>query len=866
MKCDAGMYKEGQENSLCSGRCMQYATTFGGATSKRQCFCNYGRYMMFEESLGSVQLTCARCMRGAICPGGLHSSVVDKLRKDGNFVNILLQHHSKPIPRFGFFAAFKEQGVDLWTPSSQPMLPLTSVSTDMLDFHDCPLEYTCASNDGSPCSAGSNGYLCLKCNDGYDRSYFRSSCIVCGNVLVELVRYLHGRLFIWIFGVIIIVLLHRKQFYQFVILKIWLDFCFSMMPYGMIPINSPSSLRRFSVYYNKFLGFQQRLFKYIRLRCIFDIFSVKVDSTVVWYAQRLLVALQPLVDSLLLYCLLGMLWYIYSTMMVVHDRYLRHSTSVRRGPQPPASLSPRAPVERSKSLKSTPSGASCSKIRRRKRWITLWDCVHSLYYLNFQFICQELLQALWCVDVQYKSEAPIRVLLYMPTQVCRFDDRLYLSGVILTSLSLTILVGYYITTLILIVRRRRGHRIYTSGRQQHTLAWDVALFLRRFLVAMIMIFQASTSSTGSAEKLRMLSSILVTSLLLIGHMSILPYQVRDDNVFNRLELFSLILNNITAFLLLGSFSYDFNYNSLIPLTGCLFYTLLLLWYIFVECGFICELRPRLRRLSGLSRGFWLFCRQLLVWHCHSQITFDYSSAEMVIEKPFSGHASPCSKVGERNRRAKVSMAGRRALCLCLEQSVSRYVLEQKRFRIPLYWAEFMLRYSFGYKYGNVNVRRGTVVNDEIHVDDMFSPDLFNLGPINTWQLSMATLTIPLHRFVALYQEFEGQKLSSLWKLKYVYSELCFRATESLSGRNIDVPPLLERVHLLHHLQKRVMYLEKEFNIRLAHAHDGERATRDVQELGDGVDAIVSTPLTNEEILTLIADVEYRNLLKNNIEC
>ncbi|GIX63925.1 cysteine repeat modular protein, putative [Babesia caballi] len=865
VKCEAGMYKEGQENSSCSGRCMQYATTYGGATSQKQCFCNYGRFMMLEDTLGSMQLSCAPCLKGAVCPGGLSTAVVNKLKTDGAFTSIRLQDHRRPMARFGFYAAFKDQEVELWSPVSHSKTSMQRISTHLLDFHACPLEYMCASMEGVPCDAGSSGYLCLNCERGYDRTYFRSKCLPCTSAREALVLYVRGRWLLWAVASLMLILLRKKMYYQFAIVKIWLEFCFSMVPYGMIPLNSTSSLRRFAALYNDVFGYQQQVFSYVGVRCLLALYTdARLSNAQAWYVQRFLVVLQPLADAAVLYAIM-MVFATIRPLLRLKRHMLRRCESASSNSSSAVSLV-NYDTDGLDAQDAAPGEVALPtrKERHRRKWpyVTPWRCLVAIHYLSFQFICQELLQTLWCVPIQYMLEPPIHVLLYLPTHVCAASDPTFLyPAVAALAVLLTMVLGYT-GVVYWWVRRGGSLRMFSVGRQKHTLSWDSVMFTRRLFVAMIVVFQPTTLSTGSSEKLRTIGSILVTSLLLIAHMSTLPYQVRDDNLFNRLELFSLILNGLTGFMILGGFSYDLHNFGVVPMAASALYTCLLLWYVLVECGFISDLRPHLRRRMGLLPNFWAICRKLLLWHCHSHITFDYSKGDLVIERPFAGHAyAPARSIFGR-RRTRVTLVGRRAFCLCIEQSISRYVMEQRCFCIPLYWAEFLVRYSFAYKCMNSRVRGRNVVSEDVRVRDMFSPELFNAGPINPWQLSIATLNVPLPTLVACYKEFERRKLGKLSEVKYRYSELCYEATQALSARSSRVPEMIEEVHLLDRLRRYADHLEKLLEEQVRNAREGYRVTREVQDLGadarvtaianlgatkDGYDCI---DLSNNEILKL----------------
>eukprot|EP00371_Babesia_bovis_P001905 XP_001610552.1 GCC2 and GCC3 domain containing protein [Babesia bovis T2Bo] len=873
VKCEAGMYKEGQENSSCSGRCMQNATTYGGAVSQKQCFCNYGRYMTLDDTLGSMQLRCAPCLKGAVCPGGFFDSVIEELKGDRTFTKIRLHDHRRPMARFGYFGAFKHQGIDLWSPVTQYPSSLNQISTDLLDFHACPLEYLCTSDNAMPCDVGSTGYTCMNCIDGYERSYFRSNCLPCSGIPNAIYIYLKTKVFLWIICSAILYLLHKKLYYQFVIIKIWLEFWLSMVPYGLFPLNSSSSLQRFSTKYNMIFGYQQRFFSYVRVSCMAKrFFNYNLSTFQSWYAQRLLIVVQPAFDGLTLYFMLLILRILFYPIGKVRRRLSRRYSTWSSSGSSVSSYDDSASWNATTKTNTNETNEIVSgeivvtnkkPPRKRSLWLGAPRCILVMYYLSFQFICQELLQTLWCVPVQYKSEPPISVLLYHPSTVCDFKDRMFLFSIIT---SCFLLGSLFLTSMFLVflsVRKRGYMHLFSSGRQRHTLSWDAVLFFRRLCVAVVVIFQPYTLSTGSSEKLRMIGSLLITTVLLILHLSVLPYQVRDDNLFNRLELFSMLLNSSTGFLILGSFSYDFNYTGLFPLGASILYSCLLLWYMLVECGFIADLRPALRRRFGIIPNFWSFCRHLLLWHCHSHITFNYKSAEVVIERPFTGHTSSINRAVNNKRHYHVSTTARRGMCLCIEQSVNRYVMEQRKFCVPIYWEEFLVRYSFAYKHLNQRLRCGNVVGANVRVNDTTSSEIFDGGPINPWQMSIATLNVPISSLISNYREFESRKLGLLYELKCTYSELGVEATEALADRDTNVREMIAKVHELERLRKLKSHLHIKMTVHLRNAKEGQRVTHEVQDIDAGIVSLVDTPLTNDEIIEKIRALNLREESSNS---
>ncbi|KAK2194440.1 bifunctional Growth factor receptor cysteine-rich domain superfamily/Tyrosine-protein kinase ephrin type A-B receptor-like [Babesia duncani] len=536
-RCDGAMYKEGLENSSCSGRCMQYSTNYGGSVSKNQCFCHYGRYMV-QEFPG--HFVCAPCMDGAICPGGLRIEAIEKLQADTSFKDITLMDHTRPQPMFGYFPAYMGFGEIVWTPMKQRVVPVESLSAEVFDFHPCTIEERCDGQFGDYCSAGATGYLCSLCSEGYDSVWFRGPCIKCRDVMGEVLNYLSSRSCLWVFTVLLMLMSRYKLLVPCVLMKIWMEFFFSMAPYGILHQNSPSSLKQYAIYYKMVFGYQQRIFSYLRLRCILprlDLCPVKW-----WYLQRGLQLLQPMLDACIMFIISFTFYMLCRAVSFILFTFKRW----RRG----------RGIDRNMSSMDTDAGSGSHEATKSAKWVHVrfGQCCLVLYYQSFQPLCQELLQMVWCVDVRYKDNEPISVLLHMPLQVCNVRDAWFANTYIAAVLVLTLLVlSSTVGLMSFMIKQRRKAFLFTCGHRLHFRGWDAFMFLKRTLVAAITIVQTHTMSIGPAEIFRALAGLLLATLATICHMLLSPFTIRSDNLFNRFELASLCFNNLTAFLILVCF-------------------------------------------------------------------------------------------------------------------------------------------------------------------------------------------------------------------------------------------------------------------------------------------------------------------------
>ncbi|AFZ80138.1 hypothetical protein BEWA_029890 [Theileria equi strain WA] len=728
VKCEGGMYKESHENSPCSGRCMQYATTYGGSVSKSQCFCQYGRYMVIDGMLPigqdgmEAKLKCVECVKGAICPGGLVLSALQKLRQNAGFDGISIRDHVQPIPKFGYFAVssrhppFDGMGVDV-DETEYGHEEMEMYSYTKLEIHPCPLEFRCDGRFAGNCSSGSTGYLCSRCLPGHDMVHYRSQCRPCGPVLLYLSRFILYKLPILVLGLVFFFCsTHlpssnggytdnngmRKDDHGMedgyrpedgrrsirnlfcTLFKMAFELYLAMAPYGMVHLRSPSSLRKFSWYYNAIFGYSTRMFRYLSPACLLG----RDFGDLSWHMQRFVNLLQPLVDTLLL-------------LSLVHLFTLLRITK----------------------LCNWMGGESLSMRTTSNPWTATPKCLLIMGYIYFSFICQELLQMLWCINVQYKHHEPVLVLLHAPSQVCTGGLLYYFPASLLA-----ILLSLYIFGPVIWVASGHGRpaakgglngqngeseelmpkqtldhsghlkTLLTCGHKKYFGAWDAIYFGRRFITVIITTFQTGIQSSGPAEKLRITASILSSIVMLILHTKYWPFQVRGNNVFNRLELVALVMTITTGFIMQGSFSFDFDHAGLVPIY--LFFATVLL---FAWTGF-----SQACNIAGLERGKrnkgWL--HKFLLWYNRAQVTFDYRGEKIVLEDPLA-------------KRMRISSGGRSALQTCVYQSVCKLVLEDKCIAIPNLWMEFLVRHGFLYRRSVSSVQSGA----RAHVEYEWKADL-----------------------------------------------------------------------------------------------------------------------------------------------
>ncbi|EUD66555.1 hypothetical protein C922_03189 [Plasmodium inui San Antonio 1] len=114
VKCEERYYKDVVDNSPCAGLCMEFSTSFPGSISKKQCFCDRGKYMIHESS---HEMKCVNCSKGALCIGGLKYKSLKNLIQDSSYTDIEINDHVIPFPQKGYFATFEIKHEDFaWSP------------------------------------------------------------------------------------------------------------------------------------------------------------------------------------------------------------------------------------------------------------------------------------------------------------------------------------------------------------------------------------------------------------------------------------------------------------------------------------------------------------------------------------------------------------------------------------------------------------------------------------------------------------------------------------------------------------------------------------------------------------------------------
>ncbi|BAM38923.1 predicted protein [Theileria orientalis strain Shintoku] len=862
IQCETGMFKEGQENSTCSGRCMEYATTYGGSVSESQCFCHYGRYMkrkyMKNNPLKSKiikedyrNLKCSKCMEGAICPGGLDVEIVEILKQQYDFQSIKLENHVKPMPRQGYFPAYPsynniETISETWLPWTQNVAIAEQVNTAYMDFHPCGIEFRCGGGFTGYCSKGSTGYLCSRCVPNYDMVYFRSVCVECQSLFVEISKYFLYRLPLCFIVFLIFVILHYNLEACCVLLKIFIEFFFTMLPYGTISMFTRSSLKPFVHVYNNIFGNSLMHFIYIRIGCIYKIKNPD-NYVIIWYVQRFISIIAPLIDSLFLL----LIFFIMKTLvflkeLIFHNKYDSDSDYV-----------------------DEPRTNSSNLIHDNNYFSLFLKILIINYFTQIHFIWTELLQMVWCVSVKYKKQPSVSVMLHFPTEVCNADNNRFVTTAAASS---CIIAASFILFFVYIIRFHSTEygTFFGLGYRKRYKAWDCLSLSRRFLVSLITTFHIRIQSPHNSGRLRVITSLMLSSFMGVVYLVKFPFNLRNDNLFNRLQVLGICVNIATAFMIQGSFSYDFNYATLVPVFLFGGYCVVLVWYTLVEIGRISKL-DNLRRTYFKNFKQWLWnlvsrCLQFFTyWHTEAQITYNIKEKCITVESPFDLDYSVSNVKKVKNRyykgkNSRLNRSARNRVALSIHQSMNKLILDKSTLSVPSYWIEFIINYTMT-KFDSINRHR---VKDSTEIEEI---------AITPWLISKFTLDASNEDFEIHIKSFDPEKPNLLKEVEKNYSgikrAMFQKIAQNMGDQEIDQEKLDEMIEMMHTkaiLEEKLEKLSQELDKLIENAKQGELAVRYVFQIEEGVKNLVNTPLTNDEILLKIEEsISHRKSDKFTID-
>ncbi|AFZ80134.1 hypothetical protein BEWA_029850 [Theileria equi strain WA] len=721
-RCPPGTFKETFENSSCTERCGTFATSLPGASSNKNCFCLPGWFMLTNERGSSL---CSKCMQGAICPGGFSNSASFKQLTNDPNLEVSSYDHASPLPGVGNILIYKQQvhankRVGPWHPdrdefylTRQPSQRMFKLYDKIPDIHPCAYSHRRNTVNAFSCSTGSTGYICGNCEPGYDVEYFQSMCTKCGSGLEEFTKLVLPR-FIFVFAVLITCYSTRHanlsgEFSLVAILKILNLFTLSLLPLGLLPITSVSSLRRFYwsfhllFYYpiswfahTERVGcweftlrkFTQWMNEYGFSRDIFD-GSRHLDYKQLWYMQRLVGAVKPLLDLVLL-CLL------FPLFNLVYQRYIRRK------------FYEKIKHFLIKSKNADEANESRGRDRRVEKMIKrdtrnlLFQNIVVIIVLHIPSLFINSLSMVWCRPVRYKNEEPVEILLHLPNQECDMENPLFRFG-FMVSASLFILVFlfsvfFFFSLLNSDYEANSWKSIFMMGYREGCRWWDIILLLRQFLVVVFVVAQYSVNPRGGSEYVRLLSFMAFNISFLMLHLWYSPYDHRGDYRFHRLESFVFITSIFISLFVHGSCFYDFSRFAIVPIVLALFAYFKIVSNFFLESASIANVQTKFR-----NPGFIEQVLSILPSYRSSRnvyVYFNYDTNTLVFDRTaFYLRKGLISRLERIFSNLKVNQSeSRRFLISTIKDIYATSIWMKKRVMIPDDFIYFIIRMAFWFSY------------------------------------------------------------------------------------------------------------------------------------------------------------------------
>ncbi|EAN33681.1 GCC2 and GCC3 family protein [Theileria parva strain Muguga] len=616
-KCLPGTFKSSHQNEPCHEACPMYSSSLPGSQSKEDCFCIPGFYYDFEN--GKFQ--CKKCPYGSICYGGMQNGI-----------------HTKPIPKSGYAIVDinyirYESSSSLLQISSQNNTSLVRSDTTRLTY-PCVTPARCVS--GGKCSEGSSGLLCTECDLGYDLYHFNSKCKKCSGTIKELIKIIIPR--ITLYTIIILLCLYNKranstsELSLVTIFKILYSYTISLVPLGIIPSNSPSTIRKFYSFYEKFFYHPINFYAHVdRINCFRNLsvyieyilnhfgFAKKVPKLSelnyieIWYLQRYFGIFKLIFDIIFIF-ILDFVFYILNITFSIFKRSLKRRLKMLR-------------------IKIGPSDVSLSRFHDEKE-IKFEKPSGILFQHIMVLICLHLPSlALNSLSIIWYTKFPLRegyVLLHMPNQICTFANRNFLFGSIVSASSLGFI---FILLIFLFIKFKNceytqgwGNIFITGYRKKHR-NWDVIQLSRHILIIFLIVCRHSIDSNKS-EINRILFYLIIHFVYLELIFVFKPYDSRSDFVFYNLEKYLMASNIFSSTLMYGSYFYNFSIVTGLPfIASALSYLLIFLTLLREFITVCCVIsRPKEYFWRNFTLSFLSFFK-----HNHSLLYFNPDDDTMVFE-------------------------------------------------------------------------------------------------------------------------------------------------------------------------------------------------------------------------------------------
>ncbi|PFH31959.1 hypothetical protein BESB_019000 [Besnoitia besnoiti] len=589
------------------------------------------------------------------------------------------------------------------------------------DIHPCFDDMRCRGGPRNTCVDGSAGYLCSACAEGHSQVRYKSGCNACLSVWLDTLVFVLSRIvvcaIIWIIASLSIVAVEQQACTHPVLVRILISNMFFFSIYGLMPETTQSQLSEWTgVYRVFFLDLFFATHPYLKVSCFLPSMGIELSDAHQWYWQHFFQIFVPFLDVVLLTILGAIAVTFYK---VVYSRYIDrvrvvlHQAREAHGDDTWTERTIRkVEAERCLGMFRYISADDMSGWRTFLRLLEdLIPAYTVIWFWHFPTFVVECTTLMGCIDTQYKSEPPFKVLAGLPIQACNIEDPYYLAGLCLGGAGLFVWGVASIVAFIAYmstdhssdtIGQRFKHGFLANGYHYEYRWWEGIISLRKTCVALIITMHVHLNSSGAQEIFRNSANLAVTMFFIMVQLQVEPFDKRSHNLANRVEFYGLLCNIANGIIIQGSYYFElFKYSGAFPLAITAFYYLYVIWTLFVEWGRMVMMRPYLVNVPSFWRYYNRVTRSLarLYTSGNAKIYYNYITKDMVLEAATKSRVFHLRRLLLRKKKTtyrKINYENRTYFVAALRDSLSQLVIAWCQFSIPGDWLDFTIRYAFCY--------------------------------------------------------------------------------------------------------------------------------------------------------------------------
>ncbi|SOV16219.1 cysteine repeat modular protein 3 [Plasmodium gaboni] len=217
--------------------------------------------------------------------------------------------------------------------------------------------------------------------------------------------------------------------------------------------------------------------------------------------------------------------------------------------------------------------------------INIWDkikrifsdlsCVYIIIlYIYFPFIIITLLELVWCQSIQYKENASLLILYHMPSQVCDFQNKLFLSGVLYSSFFLIIYIILFSIYIYDTLKSIKAVGSYSNNLKSYFLfnghnyqnrCWEIINIIKVSFIIIPFICQLYTKRNINSKYFICCCIVLVLITEVACILLYSPYDKRSNKLLQKLSLISSFFILISYLTVQVGFFFDVTILNIIPI-------------------------------------------------------------------------------------------------------------------------------------------------------------------------------------------------------------------------------------------------------------------------------------------------------------